>query len=139
MISKGFAQRYFPQRGLSPYSREKLKSTLAIASWHMSYSKPVEAAVLASGLVSMSVSIFGLAEISFSVSTVAPMQRSLPSLPLTQALAHNVPSADALSLFLKSREELVVLSDNKDLSVAMIIGGRFHTRATCKALKVSDD
>jgi hypothetical protein len=139
MISKGLALRTIPQRGLPPYVREKLKSTLAIASWHMSYSKPVEAATLASGLVSMSVLSSGLA-CSFSrVSSVAPMQRSLPSLLSTQPFPHIVPSAEVLSLSLKSMVEEFVLSASNEIIVAMIKGGRFHTRATCEALKVSDD
>ena len=139
MISKGLALRIVAQRGLPPYSREKLKSTLAMASWHMSYSKPVEAATLASGLVSINVLSSGLSINFCSVSTVAPMHRSLPSVFSTQPLAHMVPSAEGLSLFLNSIVELDVLLANKDLSVAMIKGGRFHTRATCEALKVSDD
>ena len=139
MISKGLALRIDAQRGLPPYLREKLKSTLAMASWHMSYSKPVEAATLASGLVNINVLSSGLSINFCSVSTVAPIQRSLPSVLVTQPFAHNVPSAEALSLFLNSIVELVVLSANKEISVAMIKGGRFHTRATCEALKVSDD
>lgn len=134
MISKGFDKRNVPQREPLPYSREKLKSTLAIASWHMSYSKPVEA-ILASGLVSINVLSSGLSISFCSVSTVAPMHRSLPSVFSTQPLAHSVPSAEALSLFLNSIVELDVLLANKDLSVAMIIGGRFHTRASLQSIK----
>jgi hypothetical protein len=50
-----------------------------------------------------------------------------------------VPSAEVLSLSLKSMVEEFVLSASNEIIVAMIKGGRFHTRATCEALKVSDD
>lgn len=136
MISKGLALRNVPQRELPPYSREKLKSILAMASWHMSYCKPVFSATFASGLVSISVASNGLAANASNVATVAPMQSNLPCLFSSQPLAHIVPSAEALSLILKSMVELFVLSASKDLIVAMIKLGRFHTRATCKALKL---